>query len=498
MIPLRHLLLSHATLTPPPRWQDLPLDARFLADYPRLREYQIEIILEVINLMALGYRRILIQLATGGGKTVIAQVIMGIVRQLGYSGRFIVHRKELINQTSDTFTSAGLDHGFVASGRPLAADSPLTIAGVQTLVNRLDKVLSPTLLMPDEAHHCVSASWSKVLNHDPECFVIGLTATPERPDGRGMDEHFEAMVCGPSTADLIEMKFLSPFDYFAPHVPDLSGVRTIAGEYAQDGVVDVMDKPKVIGGIVEHYLALAPGQKGIGFAPSREYSRKAVDAFNAEGIKAAHLDGDTPDDERARIDAAFRDGDVQVLSNVGLFSEGYDVPGAVYLGQWSPSKSLINVLQQWGRVLRTAPGKTRAIIADHAGNCFTHGLPDDEREWSLLGRKARLAAAAGGSDATPVRQCLTCYRVVPSVVPVCPGCGHEFPAQIRTIREEEGKLTPIEREALKKKAAALRKAEEKACQSHADFVALAQARGYANPQGWARMKIKFRNNYRGG
>lgn len=495
MIPLRDHLFSLASIVPPPRWQPVPLDPALLRRYP-LRDYQIDIVLEVIRLMMLGYRRILIQLATGGGKTILAQAILGIVRELGYSGRFIVHRDELIKQTSNTFTGAGLDHGFIASGRPMAFEHPLTIAGVQTLVRRLDLALSPDVLMPDECHHGVSASWAKVLNHNPSAFIVGLTATPERLDGRGMAEIFEAMVCGPSTAELIDMGFLSPFDYYAPHIPDLTGVASQAGDYARAGVAEVMDKPRIIGDIVEHYLTLGAGLKGIGFAPSREYSRKVVDAFNGSGVRAMHIDGDSSDDERDYADAAYREGAIQMLSNVGLLGEGYDVPDASYLGDWAPTKSLINFLQRDGRVLRIG-GADRAVIADHAGNCFTHGLPDDEREWSLEGRTARLSAA-GGSDATPVRQCLTCYRVSPSIVMVCPGCGTEFPSQARQVKEEAGTLSKVEREMLKRKAAALRKAEERACDSEAALVELAKARGYKNPQGWARMRLRFRNNYRGG
>lgn len=494
MIPRRELLLSHALLIPPPRWVDVPLDHTLLHKYP-LRDYQLAIVLEVIDLMVRGYRRILIQLATGGGKTKLAEAILGIVRELGYAGQFIVHRKELINQTSRTFDAAGLRHGFIAAGRPMGYDASLTIAGVQTLVTRLGADRHRDLIMPDECHHSTSASWSKVLRHNSEAFVVGLTATPERLDGRGLDEHFEVMVCGPTTAELIASGYLSPFDYFAPTIPDLSGVRTLAGDYAQAGVVEVMDKPKIIGDIVEHYLTLGPGLKGIGFAPSREYSRKVVDAFNGSGVRAAHLDGETPDDERARIDAAYREGAIQMLSNVSLLGEGYDVPDASYLGDWAPTKSLINFLQRDGRVLRIG-GAARAIIADHAGNCFTHGLPDDDREWSLQGRAARLAAAKGANDATPVRQCLTCYRVSPSLVTVCPGCDTEFPSQARVVIEEAGSLSKVDREMLKRKAAAVRKAEERNCGSHAEFVALHKARGYtSDPNKWARMKISFRNNY---
>lgn len=458
-----------------------------------LRDYQEAMLRLAIGYMQAGVRRILLQAPTGAGKTQMAKAMHGSAAELGLTSEFMVHRKELVDQTSRTFAADGIAHGFIAAGHPFNPDALVRIAGVQTLANRLDRLLPPNLAIVDECHHATAATWQRVFDAYPEAFIIGLTATPERLDGRGLRPHFDAMIEGPPVADLIERGFLSDFDYYAPgQEPDLTGVHTTAGDFNRGEIAELMDKPKLIGDVVEHYLRLAPGQMGIVFAASREHSRNIAQAFRSEGIEAAHVDGDM-DDQRDELVEAFRAGQIRVMSNVDLFGEGFDVPGIVYAGLARPSKSLTVVMQQWGRALRMFEGNGNAILSDHAGNAFRHGLPDDPRSWSLDGRAARQRAAGGTDDALPVRQCKACFRVSPSVVKVCPGCGEEFPAQIRTLKQEEGTLTKLERQQRKEAARVRRKVEERACKSYEDFKQLAQARGYPRPGGWARVQWKLRH-----
>lgn len=456
-----------------------------------LRDYQEEMLLEAISYMRLGVRRILLQLPTGGGKTVMAAAMHGSAMDLALTSEFVVHRKELIDQTSRTFTAFGIPHGFIAAGHPLLEDGLVAIAGVGTLVNRLHQLLPPNLAIIDEAHHATAASWQRVLEAYEESFIIGLTATPERLDGKGLDDQFDVMIKGPSVTELVERGYLSDFDYYAPGQPDLSGVHTTAGDFNRGEVAEMMDKPKLIGDVVEHYFRLADGQSGIVFAASREHSRHMAEAFASQGIRAAHVDGAMPDKERDRIVGAFRAGDIRVMTNVDLFGEGFDVPGLVYCGLARPTKSLSLFMQHCGRALRMFDGKPNAIIADHAGNVLRHGLPDEEREWSLKGRVVR-QRSAGENDALPVRQCKTCFRVSPSTSTQCPGCGEQFPIQVRKLEQEEGQLTKVEREALKRQRAVDRKIEERACKTPDDFIALAKARGYANPVGWSKVRWKLR------
>lgn len=488
---MSHIWYAAAGLAPLP---PLPFDIDRLGEYG-LRDYQEAVVCKIVLRWLEGYRRILVRMPTGAGKTRTAAAVHGGAAVIGNASQFIVHRKELINQTSLTLDAVGVSHGRVQSGQPMGFDAMVILAGVQTLVNRLHLVRQPKIVIVDECHHATSATYAKILSHyGPDTLIIGLTATPERLDGRGLDEHFDIMVLGPSEKQLMAAGHLVDYEFYGPDVPDMEGVGATAGEYNQKGNLAVMDKPHIIGNIVEHYLELGRGMQGIGFAVSREHSRKIVDAFRASGVVAAHLDGDSHDDERDEIDAAYRAGQIDIMMNVDLFGEGYDVPNASYLIDAAPSKSLGRVMQRWGRPWRPAAGKTKMIVCDHAGNWTRHGLPDWEREWKLTGREKK--ARGSPTDAVGVRTCLICYRVSESGTEVCPGCGTEFPKQDRQIEERAGKLTKIEREALARKTAAMRKAEEKACKSEGELIALAQARGYQNPRAWAKMKVKFRNNWR--
>lgn len=483
-----------------------------------LRFYQYDMLVEAARLMRLGVRRILLVLPTGAGKTVMASAMIQSAMQQSMAAQFMVHRRELIEQTSETFTRMNLPHGFIAAGYPMDFANLVTLAGVQTLVRRLDLVLPPRLAVVDEAHHATAASWEAVLSEyqDKDCFTVGLTATPQRLDGKGLDQHFDVMIIGPSPSSLIEWGYLSSFTYYAPGEPDLTSVHKTAGDFNRGELGEVMNKPKLIGDMVEHYAKHAHQMKGIIFAASVEHSINIAREFSGNGIPTLHVDGQmAKNDRRYRMDA-FKAGDVRLMTNVDLFGEGLDVPGIGYVGLGRPSHSLAMVKQQWGRGLRpiydegfdisTDQGrllaiqfgpKPQAVFCDHAGNALRHScLPDDDHAWSLQGRAARIASGSAPSDSTPVHQCMECYRVVPSIIRICPGCDTPFPVQQRQLKSEVGQLTKLERMQAKEDARVKRKIEERRCKSYEDFKQLAFERGYSNPAGWAKVQSKLRNGGR--
>jgi len=471
----------------------LPLDVDLFD--AGLHWWQLELLDQVATLFRAGYRRVLLQCPTGGGKTVMALSALLSARRQGLNAQFLVHRKELLKQTGKTFTSASLDHSFVAAGFPFDPGAGLLLSGVQTLIKRLDGLLPPSLAIVDEVHHAVSTTYADILRQWPNAFILGLTATPERLDGRGLSEQFDAIVMGPSPRWLIDNGYLSDFDLYAPDIPDFSEVPVSHGEYQSDAAAEVMSKPRLIGNVVEHYLQHAAGGQGIVFGQNVAHSKKLAEAFNGNGIPAMHVDGTTSTTERDYFDDAFRAGDIRIGVNCDLFSEGYDVPNISYLGDASRSKSLIKVKQRHGRVLRFIPGK-RAVICDHAGNALPpylggqgHGMPDDDREYSLEGRPKR--GNGTPADATPITQCLACYRVYPSSMSECPGCHVDKPAIERMVREESGKLTKVEREALRLANAKQRKAEERACESYDQMLSLGKARGYQYPKQWAKRQCMY-------
>lgn len=470
----------------------------------QLRPFQDALVEGARGHLRRGVRRLLLQLATGGGKTVIAAFIIGGVQSRGRRVWFVVHRKELLKQTSATFTAVGIPHGFIAAGLPAAAHELVQLCGVQTLALRLDDVLPPDVIIWDEAHHATAGTWATVMARFPHALHIGLTATPQRLDGAGLGQHFDVMVCGPTTADLIGMGFLSPYRYFAPGEPDLVGVKRTGGDFNRGDLGDLMDKPALVGDVVRTYLDKAPGAQGIVFAVNRDHSRHLAAAFAAAGVPAAHVDGSMSAAERDRFDAAFRAGDIRIGCNVDLFGEGYDVPGIGYVGLARPTSSLSLHLQQCGRALRIFPGKTHAVICDHAGNALRGlGLPDDPRVWTLEGRE-KGAGRSVVSDATPIRQCPECFRVNPSRELACLGCGHVFAVEARSAEQREGELFELKRLSLEERAAAKeadrqrRKQEERDARTLPELLKLARDRGYPKAEAWARKRMELREQYRGG
>lgn len=462
------------------------------------RPFQAELIDRARTAIRGGARRLLIQLPTGGGKTAIAAVVMRGMREREALSYFTAHRRELLNQTSATFDKAELPHGFIARGQRYDRDALTQLVGLAYAVRRRNELPKPKNAIIDEAHHAVAHDWTELLDFW-DCLQIGLSATPERLDGRGLGDRFDVMLRGPTVRWLIDNGFLSTFRYFAPgKKPDLTGVHTTGGDFNRGELADVMGDADLIGDVVRHYRELADGKQGIIFGVDRKHSASIARAFQAAGIAAEHVDGSMKDFQRDRYVNGFREGALKILCNVDLFGEGFDVPGIVYCGLCRPTKSLSLFLQQCGRALRVFDGKEEAIICDHAGNVFRHGMPDDDRPWNLGAKSKR---SRGASDAIAVHQCPLCYQVTYSQQRLCP-CGYVFTIRERSIAWAEGELFELQADVARREQvidkAALRKAEERACETFNDFYELGIRRGYEHPQGWAKSKLAMRRGKRPG
>jgi DNA repair protein RadD len=450
----------------------------------QLRPYQSAAIDAARAAYKSGHRAVLFQLPTGGGKTVTASTVVHGAAQRGNGTWWLTHRRELADQASQTFHDLGIPHGTVQAGYVSDRHALVQVASIQTIVRRIRELPPPALLVFDEAHHIGAATWETIFHAFPEAKILGLTATPWRLDGQGLGNWFSHMVSGPTVAELISTGSLSPYRLFAPATPDLSDVATSAGDYQRGALAKAMDKPQIVGDAIGHYRRLCPGKRAVAFAAGVENSKHIAAQFQAAGIPAEHVDGAM--DNRAR-DAAverFRRGETLVLSNSDLFGEGFDVPGIEAAILLRPTKSLSLYLQQVGRALRPAEGKAEAVILDHAGNSLRHGLPDDEREWSLADREKRRRSEP--SD-VPVRQCTECFFVF-RPAPKCPSCGHVAPAVSRELEVVEGSLEEVTR--AKEQAKRERWKEERECTSLEDWQALARARGYK--PGWAYVRWQAR------
>lgn len=451
-----------------------------------LRPYQTDLIAAAREKLR-EHRSVLIQAPTGSGKTAIASFMAKSATARGARVWFMMHRRELIKQAAAAFAANDIDFGIIAAGMPGKA-SPVQLCAVGTVGGRLANYPRPDLVFWDEAHHSAAQSWQRLRSEFSEAYHVGLTATPERLDGVGLGAWFESMVIGPAVADLIAAGFLAPYTIFCPSAPDMAGVATRGGDFARESVADIMDRPAITGDAVAHYLRIAPGKRAVVFAASIEHSMHVAAKFQSVGVPAAHVDGATPEGERDEAMEKFRAGEILVLSNVELFGEGVDVPGIEAVIQLRPTASLALHLQQVGRGLRPAPGKSRAIILDHAGNAIRHGLPDDVREWSLDSKKRGKKDA----NAVSVKVCPKCFAVARSTMRRCQ-CGFEWVVVApRAVEQVDGELHEVDISAFR----AARAREQAAARSLDDLVKLGVARGYRNPWAWARHLITARGGAR--
>ena len=448
-----------------------------------LRGYQENLIEDARRAIRDGARAPLLVLPTGGGKTAISAEIMGSAARKGRRSVFIVHRRELVIQTSRTFDKVGIEHGIIAAGFSPSPHAPVQIASIQTLARR-ELPWDPDMMVFDEAHHVASETWDQLFNRYSRAHRLGVTATPMRLDGRGLGDWLDHMIEGPTVRWLIDNGFLSRYRIFAPSTPDMTGVRSRAGDWATSEVADRMDKPSITGDAIEHYRKLCNGARAIVFATNIEHSKHIVAQFEAAGYPAAHLDGKTDRLVRDQTLARFAAGEIRILSNVDLFGEGFDVPAIEAAILLRPTQSTGLYLQQVGRALRVCEGKEEAIILDHAGNALRHGLPDEIREWNLDPQEKRKRAA---SDAPPIKQCDECFAVH-EPAPVCPVCGHVYHVVQRKIEQREGELIELSEEMLKRQ----RKKEQSSARSLEDLIALATARQYKNPRKWAEYVYSHR------
>lgn len=427
-----------------------------------LRPYQQTLVDGVRAALRTGKRRVMAYLPTGGGKTRVATAITQM--SLGKSsGRVVVlaNRKQLVHQFAAALRTAGLDVGILQGENTHGLHHRVIVASIDTVHARGCIFDDVALFIIDEAHACAGSEKYRALlfryNRVP---CIGLSATPFAR-GLGKSYHelgdaplFEDLVVGATVQSLVDDGYLTDIEIYAPSSPDMKGaktVRTAEGEqdYRQADIEQAADKPELIGDIIAHWLKLARGLKTICFASSIAHSMHVVEQFRAAGVTAEHLDCYMDDETRQDILDRFERGDFTVLSNVSLLSEGFDVPDTACMVLARPTKSLTRFLQMVGRILRPAPGKTRALLLDHSGSTERIGHPFDDLPLELDDGTANKAGSRKEErKKSEPKPCPKCKFVRDAGVHECPKCGFA-PTRQSDVEVAEGELVRIDRKTKK-------------------------------------------------
>lgn len=447
-----------------------------------LRDYQLAGVARLRESIKQHKRSILVA-PTGAGKTRMAiRIMQGAIEQQNRVW-FIVHRRELCRQTSTALWEAKVQHGMIMSGksRSPALAQVCTVVTAANYVEKLTQEMRPKIIIFDECHRSVSQSYTRIIDACPDAYVIGLTATPQRTDGRGLVQLYNDMVEVQSMAWLIKNGYLSPYRLIAPSpCPDLSNVRTVKGDYDEKQLEQVMDKPTITGDAIKAYREFANGKRCMVFCVSIKHSEHTCAQYNDSGIKAEHIDGTHSDAQREAVLDRFRNGETLVLCSVQLAIEGLDIPAVEAVQQLRPTQSIIVYLQLIGRGLRVEEGKECLIILDQVNNWLRHSLPDDEREWSLAASKKKNRKQQNEPD-IKVQQCLQCYHVFKKGLSNCPNCGAVIENEGRVIETVEGTLSEVDLSLAKRE----RKNEQGKARSIDDLVKLGIQRGMNKPAAWA-------------
>lgn len=387
-----------------------------------LRPYQERAVASVRSAYSHGARRILLVLPTGSGKTTVGVAVIESALAKGRRAVWLTHRRELVSQASARLVAQGVEHGIITADSKTRQNptAPVQVCSIQTLVARPDAIPPGDIIIPDEAHHDTCDTWQTVRDAFPAPeLVLGLTATPERGDGTAMGNVYDEMVVGSTIKELTELGWLLPADVIAP----------------------AKFQSELCGDPVEMLAKHAAGRRAIVFAANVREAQRLARVLP----RAACIDGKTAKATRQNSLERFAAGDIDVLVNVFVLTEGFDCPGAEVAMIARGCSNAGMYLQICGRVLRPAEGRARpgerALILDLCGSVHKHGLPDEARQYSLEGR----AISRGDEKPMALRQCRQCGCIF-KPAPRCIRCGAMMPpAPLPRVKHAEAELMTADR-----------------------------------------------------
>lgn len=419
-----------------------------------------------------GYKAPCIVAPCGAGKSIMIAEIAKMTTKKGNRVLFLVHRKELLDQIQKTFETIGINFELVTFGM------------VMTIVNKLDKLPKPSLIITDENHHGLAASYKKIYDYYSDVLRLGFTATPIRLNGSGLGDVNDLLIEEVSVSWLIEHKRLAPYEYYAPKLINTEELKKAStGDFTKQSM-DKAVKNTIYGDVIKHYEMLAKNEQAIVYCHSIEASKHTADIFNQAGYKAVHIDAKTPKKERELMIQQFREKDIKLLCNVDLIGEGFDVPDCTTVIMLRPTKSLSLFIQQSMRGMRYKPNK-KAIIIDHVGNVNQFGLPDTERKWTLTAKKK-----TNTESDIPVVQCKKCFGAYEQNLDrLCPYCGFKQPIEAKESKLEKDESQNLEKVNKSDFKIVMDFRKPSDCSSLKELQELAKNKGYKPGWAWYQAKV---------
>ena len=444
----------------------------------QLRPYQQDIFDKSIQAFKDGAKGICCVLPCRSGKSyIMARMIKGA------KGNVLVlaHRHTLINQHKELLEGLGV------------LTEKVRVESVFTEASKLGRY-EPNdvdLIIIDEAHLSEAQSYKKVCNYY-NCRRVLFTATPARLDGQPLTLA-DTLITGITADELIKMGAISDYDYYAPDLNlDIENVDMVAGEYHNGQLTEIMCQSAIYGDVLKYYRQLGENRQAIAYCTSVKHSQQVAAMFNENGIPAISIDGGMSQKERNIKMDMFRNGDVQILCNCNLISEGVTLPNASVALLLRPTCSLPLFIQQSCRVLTPVQGK-KSVIIDFVNNVQKHGMPTETHNWSLS-QSVEKRKEFNEDGTLNIRQCENCFKCF-KTAPKCPFCGYEYKVkgrELKAIKEVElKKIEAIKKEEQEKKKKEARR-EQGMCKSYEELYELAKKRGYKNPSGWAYFIMKGR------
>lgn len=440
-----------------------------------LRPRQTTAINQIRQSLASAHERPMLQACTGFGKTTVAAAIAEGALKKNKRLMFTVPAISLIDQTIECFTKEGInDIGIIQANHPLTDPrKPIQIASVQTLCRR--NIPHADVVLVDEAHiwYRFYQKWMKEWDATP---FIGLSATPW---AKGLGKHYDDLLIPSTIQEEIEAGHLSDFIAYAPDHPDLTGVRTLAGDYHEGDLSEAMQRGKLTADIVQNWLEKADQQPTLVFAVDRAHAKQIQKQFITVGVNAGYIDAYTDLDQRKIIKKQFHDGAMPVVVNVACLILGLDWDvRCIVLAR--PTRSEMLLVQMIGRGLRKAYGKEYCLIFDHSDSLLRLGLPTDIHH-SVLNTGIKNQALSAKEKSTPLpTECAKCKFIKPPKIHECPSCGFK-PEKQSKIEVEDGNLIQLDRNKLR-----FTRAEKE--YFYGELLYLANKYGYND--GWAAWRFK--------